>query len=215
MLQHGDSNAIIEIIHTLDRIYTDRQIEIVNSEEYLMRNGPALDNDIVCTSGPYYNRVTQEIIGRLRLPVSYELDPKKLNKFEDPVFHVREAGRRTHYETGRDNKGKIVSDIAFFARISNPFAAGRFIYLIMGNNTQGTYAAANLFGISSPYLLGNYEFLRDKLVALGPSTPGFGIIARASVIGDYVEPVELRNCEGLKFLVFSPYDGMTHARRAT
>jgi len=191
-VQHGDSNALIEIIHILSKLYPDRAIEIVTSEEYIERNRSSFDNDIVSVSGPYYNLVTRKIINRMGLPINFELNPKKLNEYEDPIltlFVSDEVG--VEFKTERDGY-RISSDPSVFIKVRNPFTTeDRFIYLVMGNQTQGTYGSALMFGISSPHLFDNCEFLKNKLSEIGNKFSGFGIITKVTMINDYVEPVEL------------------------
>ncbi|MBU0578234.1 MAG: hypothetical protein ABIJ40_11415 [Bacteroidota bacterium] len=198
-VQHGDSNALIEIIHILSKLYPDRVLEIVTSEEYLERNQSSFDNDIVSVSGPYYNLVTRRLINRMGLPINFELDPEKLNEYEDPILTLFESdGNQVEYKTDRDGL-EILSDPSVFIKAKNPFATDyRFIYLVIGNQTQGTYGSALTFGISSPHLFDNYEYLKNKLSEIGQKFSGFGIITKVSMITDYVEPVELRTAEHLK-----------------
>ena len=200
-LQHGDSNALIEIIHTLSKIYPDREVKIVNSQEYLKQNGPAFDNDIVCVSGPAYNLVTERIVEKLRSHIHFESDKTHLPKYDDSILVYSEKGRRFPYSTERDKNGRITSDVAFFAKIKDAFANGRYLYLMMGNETQGTYAGTNLFGISSPYLLSNYEYIKTKLPSGTAGRTGFGILAKSVVIEDYVEPIHLDSSKGSKLFV--------------
>lgn len=197
-VQHGDSNALIEVIHILDKLYPDRPIEIVTSEDYLKRNSSSFDNDIVSVSGPYYNLVSQRVINKVGLPINFELEPEKLNEYEDPILTFFEPdGNKLEFKSERDDS-RISSDIAVFVKMKDAFAKDRFFYLIMGNQTQGTYAAARLFGISSPCLLNNYKYLKNKFIKFGSNASGFGIIARAPIINDYVEPIELESAKDLK-----------------
>ena len=191
-VQHGDSNALIEIIHILSKLYPDRATEIVTSEEYLERNRSSFDNDIVSISGPYYNLVTRRIINIMGLPINFELDPEKLNEYEDPILTFLESSDiQVEFNTSREGS-RISSDSSVFIKAKNPFASdNRFLYLIMGNQTQGTYGSAIMFGISSPHLYANCEYLKNKLSEIGQNVEGFGIITKVSMINDYVEPVEL------------------------
>jgi hypothetical protein len=196
-VQHGDSDALIEVIHLLSRLYPDRSVEIVTSQQYLQRTKSSFDNDIVSVSGPYYNIVSRELINRLRLPVNFELEPDKLNKWEDPILtFIGPHDDIMSFKTKR-RKAKITSDVSVFIKLREPLAKDRFIYLLMGNQTQGTYGAACMFGISSPKLLDNYDYLRDKTAKIG-NARGFGIIARTTVIDDYAEPIELKTSRGTK-----------------
>jgi len=197
-LQHGDSNALIEVIHILSKLYPDRQIEIVTSKEYLERNKSSFDNDIISISGPYYNLVSRRAINKIGLPINFELDPKKLNEYEDPILTFFEAnGNHLAFQTERDGS-RIASDIAVFIKIKDAFAKGRFLYLIMGNQTQGTCAAARMFGISSPHLFDNYEYLKNELIEIDKDNSGLGIIVRATMITEYVEPIEIKNVKDLR-----------------
>ena len=198
-VQHGDSNALIEVIHILIKLYPDRKIEIVTSEEYLTRNGGSFDNDIVSISGPYYNSVAREMINRIGLPLNFELDPDKLNEYEDPILtFFKSDGNQDEFRTERDGL-KISSDIAVFIKVRNIFTQDcRFIYLVMGNNTQGTYDSARIFGISTPYLFNNCEYLKNKLSKIQKDISGFGVIAKVPVMNRYIEPIELTDDKCLK-----------------
>lgn len=198
-VQHGDSNALIEIIHILSKLYPDRTIEIVTSEEYLERNRSSFDNDIISVSGPYYNLVTRRLINRMRLPINFELEPEKLNEYEDPILtFFKSEGTHKKFTTERDDS-RILSDIFVFIKANNTLSKDhRFIYLIMGNQTQGTYGSALMFGISSPYLFDNCEYLNNKLSDFGQNVGGFGIITKVNMIGDYVEPVELKTAKHIE-----------------
>jgi len=198
-IQHGDSNALIEIIHILSELYPERRIEIVTSKEYFERNRSSFDNDIVSVSGPYYNLVTRRIINKMGLPINFELDPEKLNEYEDPILTFFESkDNPVEYNTERDGS-RISSDPSVFIKVKNPFGSDhRFIYLVMGNQTQGTSGSALMFGISSPRLFDNYEYLKNKLSEIEEKINGFGIITKVTMINDYVEPVELRSAKDLK-----------------
>lgn len=188
-LHHGDANALVEIVHTLSKAYPDRQLEVVNSEEYLKRNKGSFDNDIVCVSGPSFNSVTSEAMKLLKLPLEYEFDEQEeMNKEKDPVLTYSGKGSAAKFETERED-AEIVSDVAVLMKIRDAFARGRFFYLLMGNQTQGTYAATQLFGITSHCLLGNWERLKDGV--LGIRTDRFGLIARTKVFHDFAEPIDL------------------------
>jgi hypothetical protein len=199
-MQHGDNNALIEIVHSLTKAYPNRQIQIVNSEDYLRRNGPVLDNDIVCISGPDFNVVTRRLIKEIPLDISFVRDKSAGRESDDPVVKFIDAERQIHeFRTERDRSRAISSDPAIFVKWRRTDLAGgeqRFVYIMMGSNTQGTYAAASVFGISCPHLLENHAFLKDNL----PHTDirAFGFIANATVIQDYTEPILLRRADNLK-----------------
>ena len=130
--------------------------------------------------------------------MNVHVDPKKLNKYEDPILTFFDAnGSQVRFKTTR-KKGMISSDVSTFVKMKGIFAKDRYLYLIMGNQTQGTFGAARLFGISSPYISSNYDHLRNKVVGMPTKRDEFGIIFRVEVIQEYVEPVELNNAIGLK-----------------
>ncbi len=196
-MQHGDNNAIVEVVHTLSKAYPDRKIEIINSEEYLRRNGPSLANDIVTIGGPDFNLVSKKMLEKLPL----RFVQKRNNKFADSTLIVTDEGKDSKLETGRDDNDRIVSDPAVFAKIKDTFGQGRYLYMVMGNQTQGTYAASLLFGISSQHLLVNHEFLKER----GLLVPGkrFALIACADAMQDYVEPISLPSAARLQIVTLT------------
>jgi hypothetical protein len=198
-VQHGDSNALIEIIHILSKLYPDREIKIVTSEEYLEWNKGSFDNDIVSISGPYYNLVAREMINKMVLPLNFELDAAKLNEHEDPILtFLKSNGNQVEFKTERDGS-KISSDIAVFIKSRNKFTQDRrFTYLVMGNQTQGTYGSALMFGISTPHLFDNCEYLKNRLGKIKKDISGFGIIAKVPVINKHIERIELKDDKHLK-----------------
>jgi hypothetical protein len=204
-LQHGDSNALIELINTFSKLYPDRRIRIVNSQEYLKQNGPTLDDDIVCVSGPEYNLVSERIIEKLSLPIRFDSDRAKRKHDDSILTYTDRNGRRFRLNTERDKSGRIVRDAMFFGKFKDAVVEGRFIYMIMGNETQGTLAGATLFGISSPYLLENYEYMKISTLKKVANLTGFGILAKATAIEDYVEPIQLSNSHEAKFFPVPSY----------
>jgi len=199
-MQQGDSNAIIEIVHTLIKIYPDRLIEIVPSEEYLRRNSGSFDNDIVCISGPSHNLVAERMLQKGILPIKFELDLNKLNRFRDPlliIIHVDES--ESIYEVSR-RQSRIIQDWFLFMKTRNPFGEGRYLYMLMGNQTHGTSGAACTFGISSPHISNNFAFLNEILTANNLDFESFGLIGPVSVIDGYAEPPELFNSRNIDLL---------------
>jgi hypothetical protein len=198
-LQHGDSNALTEIIHIMDKLYPDRHIEIVTSKEYIERNKSSFDNDIVSISGPYYNLVTRKLINKMKLPINFELDPEKLNEYEDPILtFFRSNSNNKEFTTKRDG-ARIFSDMSVFIKAKNIFSQEhRYTYLIMGNQTQGTYGSAHMFGISTPHLFENHEYLNNKLNGIDRNADGFGIITDVNLVGNYVEPIELKTANDIE-----------------
>ena len=67
----------------------------------------------------------------------------------------------------------------------------------MGNQTQGTYGSAHMFGISSPHLFENHEYLNNKLNGIDRNADGFGIITDVNLVGNYVEPIELKTANDI------------------
>jgi hypothetical protein len=199
-MQHGDSYALIEIVNTLSKLYSDREVKVVTSQDYLKQNGPALDDDIVCVSGPEYNEITRRLIAKMRLPIDFVDDTSK-REFEDTILTFSHEGKKSRFNTERNMAGRIVRDAALFAKIKDAFVPGRYLYMMMGNETQGTYAATSLFGISTPFLLANHEFLTSGIPKKGIDPERFGVVAQTPVIEQYIEPIELEHCEGL--VVFS------------
>lgn len=189
-MQHGDTNALIEIVQTLSRVYPDRSIQVVNSEEYLRRNGPSLGNDLVSIGGPDFNKVSEKVLTKVPLRFSV----KHNGKYDDSTLIV--PGDR--FDTGRDENGIITSDPAVFLKMSGAFLEDRFLYVVMGNQTQGTYAAASLFGISSPHLLVNHEFLKER--GLLKTKKQFAMVAAAEIVQDYVEPICLPKANQLRLV---------------
>jgi hypothetical protein len=198
-LQHGDSYALIELIITLSKLYPDRKIRIVDSQEYLKQNGPTFDNDIVCVSGPEYNRVSERIIKQLNLPVRFDTDRAK-GKHDDSILSYKDSsGHHYRLNTERDKSGRVIRDATFFGKFKDSLSEGRFLYMIMGNETQGTYAGTTIFGISSPYLFDNYDYVKVNVLKQTANLKGFGILAKATAIEDYVEPIRLSSCREAKF----------------
>ena len=204
-LQHGDSYALIELINTLSKLYPDREIRIVDSQEYLKRNGPTFDNDIVCVSGPEYNRVSERIIKQLNLPVWFDEDRAKRKHDDSVLFYKDSSGHRYRLDTERDKSGRVIRDATFFGKFKDSLSEGRFLYMIMGNETQGTYAGTTIFGISSPYLFDNFDYVKVNLLKQTANLKGFGILAKATAIEDYVEPILLSSCREARF--FPVVDG--------
>lgn len=189
-MQHGDTNALIEIVQTLSKVYPDRSIHVVNSEEYLRRNGPSLGNDLVSIGGPDFNKVSEKVLAKAPL----RFRGKRNSKYDDSTLTMPDD----KFDTGRDENGIITSDPAVFLKMNGTFLEDRFLYVVMGNQTQGTYAAASLFGISSPHLLVNREFLREKGLLKGKKQ--FAIVAMAETVQDYVEPICLPTAKHVRLV---------------
>lgn len=193
-LQSGDSNALTETRQILRELYPTRNIEIVTSREYLGRNKVSYDNDIISISGPYYNSVTRELINELKLPINFELDPKKLNKHEDPIITFFEPdNKKKIFMTERKND-RIIRDVAVFIKVKNPFSKeDRYIYLIMGNQTQGTYGAAHMFAITCSHLFKNHQYLNNKFNGINQNFGEFGIITHVDMVEDVAKPVDFNS----------------------
>ncbi|HEV2226411.1 MAG TPA: hypothetical protein VGR56_06355 [Nitrososphaerales archaeon] len=196
-IQHGDSHAWVEIVNTLSKLYPERDVRIVTSQDYLKQNGPAMDDDIVCVSGPEYNVVTSRLIEKMHLPLDFIDDTTKKLEPADTIMTFSHDGKDLRFSTERNASGRIVRDAAFFAKVKDAFVPGRYAYMMMGNETQGTYAATSLFGSSSPFLLSNHEFIKDKLPKRGVDPEKFGVVAQTPVIEQYIEPIELEHCKDL------------------
>jgi hypothetical protein len=150
----GDAYATAIIVQTLRALKRSVRIEIHAAGEVSFEE--RVRSNVVCIGGPSFNQVTKDLMEELALPITYTWDARS------PGHPVMRATSGTSFisDVKLDAEGwQIVkSDWGAVVVAPNPYPdvmnSNRRVFLVMGNGSQGTIAAARVLTVPERQPLG-------------------------------------------------------------
>jgi hypothetical protein len=150
----GDAYAVAIIVQTLRTLKRSARVEIYAAGELPFER--RVQSNVVCIGGPSFNQITKELMEELSVPLEYTWDARS------PGHPVMRSASGTSFisDVKLDAEGwQIVkSDWGAVVVAPNPYPdatrSNRRVFLVMGNGSQGTIAAARVLTVPDRQPLG-------------------------------------------------------------
>jgi hypothetical protein len=150
----GDAYAAALLVQALRTLKRSVRVEIYAASE-LPPEKRARSN-VVCVGGPNFNPVTAQLMAELSVPLSFTHDPRA------PGHPVMEAGDGFRFVSDVEQNAEgwqlVRSDWGAVVVAPSPYPdarrANRRVFIVMGNGSQGTVAAARVLSLPDRQPLG-------------------------------------------------------------
>jgi len=129
-IKNPDFTAVNYIVGTLQEIYKKSKIRPVHTGAN--NQIQSKDDNIVCVGGPKHNGTTKLFLENLPSEIEIKFDESKL------IVYTKS------YEKGYDEDLKENIDYGLLAKIKNPFAHDKYVFIVAGCGTHGVLASSYL-----------------------------------------------------------------------
>lgn len=138
----GDAYAAAIIVQTLRSLHMGARVEIYASGEIPFEK--KVRSHVICIGGPSFNQITAEFMEEMQVPLEYMMDDRSPGH---PAMRAKSGAEFISDITVTDGGWQIVrSDWGAVVIGPNPYSetvqSDCRVFLVMGNGSQGTIAAA-------------------------------------------------------------------------
>lgn len=154
VVQSGDKDALLETVLLLSDVANLRSLTCVSSLEFRREH---YGHHIISIGGPCNNEVTRRLIDDSGLPLRF--DNLDADDDETPLI---ECATETKHSKRIDEGGKLVEDVGFFAKFTNPYDPSKQVILVCGIESPSVYGVVTCFSPTRNHLFTNlYQFIED------------------------------------------------------
>jgi hypothetical protein len=182
--QFGDLDALIEIYGHLRESNAAIDVNYRLASEVRAKD---MTSHVILLGGVGWNNVTKRFQGAIeRVPVT-QID---LKDYPGDIFQVGgDENKRFEpvWESGSDGVQVLIEDVAFLARLENPFNIGRTLTICNGVHSRGVLGAVRC--LTDPQLRDTNEQYLDERFSDGR----YALLLRVFVAGDETLTPDLQN----------------------